>query len=495
MKWSHVIVSALPKTDCWVVFKQSLPSIIPDQLVGIISDELSFHAKTKKASPTHDHVLVDVHTHGIVDARHILVVDGIPGVLDVSERLELFADIARHLRTHRISSVAYFIPDDTESQASSFGYAAIVGTELASYRFETHKTVDIEPQQLTSCIIVSTHMHGDVITSAEIEAKAVLYSRHLVNQPSSHLTPTHLAESALALADDSNGTIQTIVYGPKEMADMGMGALLGIAKGSDEEPRFIELSYTPKKKAKKTICLVGKGITFDTGGISLKPTGHIETMKMDMAGAAAVLGVFSTLTKIHPDVNIIGVIASTENMPSGKAIKPGDVVTAMNGKTIEILNTDAEGRVVLADAMSYVGKKLHPDVIIDLATLTGACMVALGETYAGVFANDERLYESFMCATSETGEKFWRLPLVEEYKKELKSDVADVKNTGSTRYGGAINGALFIGEFVPEGVPWMHLDIAGPAFAEHAAPLTPIGGTGFGVTTLIRYIKDQAKEH
>ena len=217
----------------------------------------------------------------------------------------------------------------------------------------------------------------------------------------------------------------------------------------------------------------------------------METMKIDMAGAAAILGVFQALTVLKPKVNVVGLICATENMPSGGAIKPGDVVTAMNGKTIEILNTDAEGRVVLADGLSYAVEKVKPDVMVDLATLTGACMVALGEEISGLFANDAKLAQSLKEAAEQSGEKIWELPLAKEYKELLKSSVADIKNISGKRYGGAINGALFLQEFVPDNIPWAHLDIAGPAWAEKDTPLEPRGATGVGVRMMLCWLNAQ----
>jgi leucyl aminopeptidase len=245
---------------------------------------------------------------------------------------------------------------------------------------------------------------------------------------------------------------------------------------------------TYKGTGKKTIALVGKGITFDTGGLSLKPSQSMETMKLDMAGAATILGIFSVLHILKPKVNIVGILCATENMPGPKAVKPGDVVTIMNGKTVEILNTDAEGRMVLSDGLSYAVEKIKPDVIIDIATLTGACMVALGEDVAGLFSNNKELARTLLAHAEASGEKLWELPLVSGYKESLKSTVADLKNISNSKYGGAITAALFLQEFVPDSVPWAHLDIAGPSFAEKNTLLTPYGGTGYSVITLLSYL-------
>ncbi|KKU95471.1 MAG: putative cytosol aminopeptidase, partial [Candidatus Gottesmanbacteria bacterium GW2011_GWA1_48_13] len=324
--------------------------------------------------------------------------------------------------------------------------------------------------------------------TGETVAQAVCFARDLVNEPPSLTTPTYLSRQALGIAKAS-ALVSCEVLDKSDMEKLGMGGILGIARGSDEEPKFIKLSYAGG--GRKTVALVGKGITFDSGGLSLKSSEGMETMKIDMAGAAAILGIFQALTVLKPKVNVVGLICATENMPSGGAIKPGDVVTAMNGKTIEILNTDAEGRVVLADGLSYAVEKVKPDVMVDLATLTGACMVALGEEISGLFANDAKLAQSLKEAAEQSGEKIWELPLAKEYKELLKSSVADIKNISGKRYGGAINGALFLQEFVPDNIPWAHLDIAGPAWAEKDTPLEPRGATGVGVRMMLCWLNAQ----
>ena len=273
----------------------------------------------------------------------------------------------------------------------------------------------------------------------------------------------------------------------KSACDKAMiGAFLGIAQGSDHPPFFVHMSYRPTG-AKKHLALVGKAVTFDSGGISIKPAEAMYTMKLDMAGGAAVLGVFKILARLKPNVIVDGIFAACENMPSGKAIRPGDVVKAMNGTTIEVLHTDAEGRVTLADALSYAVKQ-KPDAIIDLATLTGACMVALGEEITGLMSNNPKLENKLLTAAATAGEKMWSLPLEKNYKRELKSEVADLRNIAG-RYGGALTAGLFLQEFVAN-IPWAHLDIAGPSFAERPInAYTGKGGTGAGVRTLLELLR------
>ena len=274
-----------------------------------------------------------------------------------------------------------------------------------------------------------------------------------------------------------------------ECAKMGMGAYVGVAQGSEEPPKFIHLTYSPKGRARRRVVVIGKGITFDSGGLDLKTADGMLRMKDDMSGAAAVLGIFQALPRLKPPVEVHGLIAATENMPSGTAQRPGDIVRAMNGLTIEIGNTDAEGRLTLADALAYAVKHIKPDEMIDMATLTGAVVIALGQGVSGVMASDDALAARVLAAADGAGERMWRLPLHDEYKDGLKSDVADLNNISSQRGAGAIVAGLFMREFTG-GVPWAHLDIAGTAFTERELPLGPKGATGVGVRTLLTYFSN-----
>lgn len=427
-----------------------------------------------------------LHSHGNIPAKWVAIVGlGKISELTVSDLQTIAAKIGRKAKEIAAKTVAIALPKELQVQA------IVEGLILGTYTFSKHKSEETRNKEKhieeVSILTTPPKLNAVVagISQGETVSQAVMFARDLVNEPPSFTTPTHLADVAGKLVK-GHANMSCEVFGPKEMKTLGMEAILGIARGSDEEPRFIKLSY--KGGSSKTVCLVGKGITFDTGGLSLKDSKNMETMKLDMAGAAAILGVFSVLSALKPKINIVGLIAATENMPGPKAIKPGDIVRAMNGKTIEILNTDAEGRVVLADALSYAGMKVRPDVIVDLATLTGACMVALGEEIAGLFTDNKNLAEELEGAATDSGEHVWSMPLAKEYKEFVKSDVADVKNISGTKYGGAINGALFLAEFAPEGIPWVHLDIAGPAFAEKDSPLNPKGGTGFGVRMLLAWL-------
>ncbi|KKU72864.1 MAG: putative cytosol aminopeptidase [Parcubacteria group bacterium GW2011_GWA2_47_26] len=330
------------------------------------------------------------------------------------------------------------------------------------------------------------------IREGKIYADATIFSRDLVNEPASNMTPRDLADMAEGLAKDVAG-MEVKIYDKNEIEEMGMGAYLGVAKGSDHPPYFIHLTWRPRTANSKTktqrIAIIGKGITFDSGGLSLKPAGSMESMKTDMAGCAAMLGIFSALPKMKPNVEVHGISAVCENMPSGRAMKPGDIVRTMSGKTIEVLNTDAEGRLTLADALTYA-RRLKPQAIVDLATLTGACIVALGEEVAGYMGNNRELLDGVKKVAENAGERIWELPLVDEYREFIKSRVADYCNiTPGKKGAGAITAGLLLQEFAGK-TPWVHLDIAGPAWAEkEVIPYMSIGGTGFGVRTILELLK------
>ncbi len=360
--------------------------------------------------------------------------------------------------------------------------AVVEGVALALYEYKRYKSRNNKPHG-----IKTVRVDGDAgpVRRAEVYARGACLTRDLVNDPPSVCTPRYLAAAAKAVAKKGIGIK---VFDEKQIAKMGMGGLLGVAIGSTEPPRFVHLTYR-SPGAKKTVAIVGKGITFDSGGLCIKPADGMLNMKDDMSGAGAVIGIFSALADLKPRVNVHGIFAATENMPGGSAYKTRDVLRAMNGKTMEIINTDAEGRLILADALSYASR-LKPDEIIDLATLTGACVVALGPDISAIFTKSDKLQKGLLAAAQQQGEKLWPLPLEEEYWDMIKSDVADMKNSGG-RSAGAITAALFLKEFVDEGIAWAHLDIAGPALVESDRPYRPAGGTGVMVRTLLRYLEEQ----
>jgi len=305
-------------------------------------------------------------------------------------------------------------------------------------------------------------------------------ARDWVSMPPNDKRPEQFSKLIVARARKEN--LRARVLGEKELKQKKFGALLAVAAGSRSKPRLVILEYRPKA-AKKTIAFVGKGVTFDSGGINIKPSASLDDMKMDMSGAAAVAATLITIAKLKPKVNVIGAIPIVENMPSGDASRPGDIIRSHDGKTVEIGNTDAEGRLILIDAMSYVQKQYKPQVLIDLATLTGACIVALGEKIAGVFSTDDELAGAIVASGERMHERCWRMPLPEDYKELLKSDFADINNMSTSRWGGAITAALFLSEFVKE-ARWAHIDIAGPAYVKKASAYCDAGGTGFGVRLL-----------
>lgn len=361
---------------------------------------------------------------------------------------------------------------------------------LSTYHFDKYKGVKHhqEKTEIEEFILLT---HPSRLSSFEkgvnlgkIYSQATILARDLVNEPANITTPSYLAKVASNLAKE--GDIKVTILEKEEMEKLGMNCILGVSQGSDHPPKFIRLVYRSRTPLKK-IVIVGKGITFDTGGLSLKPSTGMETMKIDMAGAASVLAVFWGLSQLKPNVEVVGLIAACENMPGGSALHPGDILMAMNGKTVEVLNTDAEGRLTLADVLSYAVLKEKPSSIIDLATLTGACVVALGEKITGLFSNNQNLSKKVQEAALAEGELVWEMPLAKEYKEEIKSSIADLRNISKTRYGGSITAALFLEEFVDD-IPWVHLDIAGPAYEEKNTPISPIGGTGFGVRLLLRLL-------
>jgi leucyl aminopeptidase len=367
-------------------------------------------------------------------------------------------------------------------------FAAVVeGFQLAGYRFGKYKSESEAPAEVAELVLVAAEPPAEktltsLWTSIEITLAGVTLARDLVNEPAAVKTPTYLATLAKKLGKEAGIAVE--VWDPKRIAAENLAGLVAVARGSNEEPRFLRLRYK-SKNAKRRIALVGKGITFDSGGLSLKAAKSMETMKCDMAGAAAVLGTMTALGRLQLAIDVDAFIPITENLPGGKAQKPGDVIRFRNGKTVEVLNTDAEGRLILADALTLAADT-KPDAIIDLATLTGACMVALGTQVAGLFANDQALADRLLAISADTGEPLWQLPLVAEYKDDIKSAVADLKNIGGG-HAGSITAALFLQEFVGT-TPWVHLDIAGPAFLEKGVAYAPKGGTGFGVRTLLRYL-------
>jgi leucyl aminopeptidase len=377
--------------------------------------------------------------------------------------------------------------------------AMVEGAELAEPNWDTYRS-DCKDTAVHKLTLISTvtdeavqHEMRAGFDEGLIVAAAQNFTRSLVNEPGNVLTPTKLGARARTMCVESGLSCE--VYSTEKIRDLKMEAFWAVAKGSTQAPALIVMTYQPEGgsvEGAPVLGLVGKGITFDSGGISLKPGDGMEKMKYDMAGAAAMIGAMYAIARLKPRVKVISVVCAAENMPDGGAVKPGDVVTAMSGTTIEIVNTDAEGRLVLADGLHYA-KTLGATHLIDAATLTGACVVALGTLNAGLFSNDEETCAKFEQALETSGEKFWRLPCTDEYRERITSEIADIINTGKNRWGGAINAAMFLKEFAGE-TPWIHLDIAGCAWNEEKKPWMPYGPSGVAVRSILEWVRSYSAE-
>ena len=411
---------------------------------------------------------------------------GTPGTTDAWRRAG--ARGRQEAERQRVRRVGAYLGETAAPETLA---AFVEGFLLAGYRFGRYLSNESGKRRVESLVVASqpTATPAAVrvaLTTVETTVGEVFRARDWINEPASVKTPRFLAEQAERLAAEIP-RLEVEAWEPDRIAHEGLAGLLAVARGSREEPRFITLHYLPAKP-RRHVALVGKAITFDSGGLTLKPGKSMETMKYDMSGGAAVIGAVAAAARLELPVEITAYVPATENLPGGRAQKPGDIIRYLNGKTVEVLNTDAEGRLVLADALALATRgRVKPDVLIDLATLTGACRVALGNLFAGVMGNDQALVDALVTAGREAGEPLWQLPLVREYRDDLKSPIADLKNVGGSE-GGSIVAGLFLQEFV-DGVPWAHLDIAGPAFTEKELPHAPRGGTGFGVRLLLRYLQ------
>ena len=430
-----------------------------------------------------------LYTNGGIAARRVLVVGLGPHRQADAEAVRRGSSAGlRRARDLGAAAAAVFMPRDGLS-ARQRAHAIVEGGLLGTYRFDKYLK-EKSPKAIDVLTVVEPERRNQAaaregLKLGETWAASTCFTRDLVNEPANVVTPSYLAERAAEIADGSG--LELKVLERDDCAKLGMGAYLGVAQGSEQPPKFIHLRYRPRGRARRRVALIGKGITFDSGGLDLKPPEGMLRMKDDMSGAAAVLAVFQALPRLKLPIEVHGVIAATENMPSGTAQRPGDVVRAMNGLTIEIGNTDAEGRLTLADSLAYAVKEIEPDEMIDLATLTGAVVIALGLGVSGVLSSHDGFAERVLAAADAAGERMWRLPLHDDYKEGLKSDVADLNNISNQRGAGAIVAALFMRDFTAN-IPWAHLDIAGTAFAEREHPLGPKGATGVGVRTVLNYL-------
>jgi leucyl aminopeptidase len=428
-------------------------------------------------------------------ARRLLLV-GVGDAADykTAQVSQMAGTAIRFLRSKNAKSIA-LIPR-AEGQANEVVSSAIEGAFIGLFDPDKYRTVDKEQKEVDSLAVVIPGADAGSLKQAvergRIVGESMNFTRDLANEPGAYMTPTNMADRAREIANEFGLSID--VLDEARMEQEGMGSLLSVARGSDEPAKLIVLKYTPAKvdpQNKELLAFVGKGVTFDSGGISLKPGENMELMKYDMTGGATVMGAMRAIAQLKPSIPILGVAPCTENLPSGKATKPGDVVRAMTGKTIEVINTDAEGRLILADAIAYT-KKLGATKIIDMATLTGAVSIALGDVNTAVLGTDQELIDEIISAGQEVGEKFWQLPLDKEYSKQIKSDIADIKNVGG-RKAGTITAAAFLKEFA-DGVAWAHLDIAGTAWGDEAKPYRSKGPTGIALRTLLKIV-DRAEQN
>jgi leucyl aminopeptidase len=426
---------------------------------------------------------------GIKAKRLLLIGGGKAKSFSSSELRKLASAAVRFAKSKSLKSFVFAAPSSSAENVRAIGEGALFG----DYDPDTYKS-DRKDQRVDEVAIAGLAQSDkaaleNALNEARIIGESQNSTRELVNEPGNRMTPSMLAARAREMAESVG--LKWDIMGAEQIRNMNMGAFWSVAQGSDEPPALIVLRYEPEGAPEKPVIgLVGKGITFDSGGISIKPSDNMDKMKYDMAGGAAMLGAMRAIALLKPKVKVIGIVLATENMPSGKAQKPGDVQIAMSGKSIEIINTDAEGRLVLADGLHYA-RQLGATHLIDAATLTGACVVALGHINVGVFANDDQMYSQFAGAADRAGEKMWRLPVDSDYLDLIRSNIADIMNTGG-RWGGAITAAMFLKEFV-EDTPWIHLDIAGTAWIEDGKPWIPKGPSGVAVRSIVEYVRSVAK--
>jgi leucyl aminopeptidase len=438
---------------------------------------------------------------GLKTKRLLLIGVGKAAKLTPNEVRKAAGTAVRFVKPRGLRALAIAVPEASQLDPKLTVRAIAEGSLLADFDPDTYrsdrKDRSVETVQVVASASLDRAAAESGLREGIIFGESQNFARTLINEPGNRMTPTILGQQAAEMSRAFG--LKCEVHSTDKMRELKMGAFLSVAQGSDEPPALIVMTYEPSGAAKKNgapvLGLVGKGITFDTGGISIKPSDNMEKMKYDMAGGAAMIGAMRAIAQLKPSVKVIGIVCAAENMPSGKAQKPGDVQIAMPsgpdkpGKSIEIINTDAEGRLVLADGLTYA-KQLGATHLIDAATLTGAVGVALGMINAGAFSNDDESYQHFADALKVSGERFWRLPVEDEYRELIKSQIADIKNTGG-RYGGAITAAMFLKEFA-EDTPWIHLDIAGLAWSDDAKPWAAAGPTGVAVRSIVEWVRSYA---
>ncbi len=465
--------------------------VIDQQTNGLITQLIKNGDFTGKLSQ-----IAVVYTRGSIPAQRIALVGlGKKSEINLEKIRTGFSKVMQHLRGLNIKEAATSIDlNILAGEKEKIVQAVVEGALLGLYQYTPYKTLGREDiKEMKQIVIVADREEYSTVESAvkiaRIITEGVYFARDLISAPSNEMTPSIMARKAREIASRKKVTCK--ILDRAKMRKMGMNAFLGVASGSNAEPKFIILEYSGSSKSKAPVVLVGKGLTFDSGGISLKPAEKMDEMKSDMSGGAAVMATIMVAADLNLPLNVIGLIPATENMPSGTAYKPGDILKSYSGKTIEIINTDAEGRLILADALHYAAK-YKPAAIVDIATLTGACVIALGDDVIGMLGTDDNLKEKITKAARETGELVWELPLWDHYFDLIKSDIADYKNTGG-RAAGTITAAAFLNKFVGD-FPWVHLDIAGPAWSSKDKSYIPKGAAGVTVRLLTEYLRNSDKK-
>ena len=458
-------------------------------LGGMIADVIESEEFAAKQGET---AYFHVSSKSLKARRVLLIGCGERDSYKAAQITQMAGTATRFLRGKSVKTVA--IAPRADGDAARVAQTVAVGAVMGLFELDKYRK-EKEKRELKSVTVVIENADRKAVQRGadrgRIIGESANFTRDLANEPGGYLTPTILAGRAKQVAKEFGLSID--ILDQKQMEKLGMGSLLGVSRGSDEPPKLIILKYEPSRLRSRKgdlLALVGKGITFDSGGISLKPGENMELMKYDMTGAATVIGTMRAIAQLKPSVSVLGVAPCSENLPSGKATKPGDVLTAMTGKTIEVINTDAEGRLVLADAIAYA-KRLGATRIIDMATLTGAVSIALGDVNTAILGTDQKLIDEVIASGTQVGEKFWQLPLDDEYTKQIKSDIADIRNVGGKK-AGTITAAAFLKEFA-EDTPWAHLDIAGTAWGDPATPYRSKGPTGVAVRTLVEFIERSAQ--
>ncbi len=435
-----------------------------------------------------------IYTKGTILGKRILLMGlGKRGDFHLDKWRGAVSKAARILRDKGVKdfSLSPYLRGERKISLEDFSQGLVEGIYLGLYHFTEFKTEERENIKEVEQVHLVTPDGKKIfriqkaVDVAEIISRAVYLARDLVSRPPNRKTPSMLAQMAKDVA--KNNALRWEVFNMDKMRELGMGAILAVASGSREPPKFIILEYKPPKKSLDTVVVIGKAITFDSGGLSLKPSENMDKMKHDMGGGAAAIGIIQAASQLKLPLHLVALIPATENLPSGSAYRPGDILTSLSGKTIEVISTDAEGRLILADALAY-SQRSKPKAIIDLATLTGSCIIALGKNVTGMMGNDEKLKARVRRAADRTGEKVWELPLWEEYEEQIRSEIADIKNVGG-RPAGTITGGVFLKKFVGE-YPWVHLDIAGPVWADKDKPYVPKGATGVGVRLVVQLLRE-----